>query len=312
MRVVVVHPNPDTARELLDVLSAELPEADMAIWSPDYPHQADYAAGWLPSAEFFAQQHQLRAFFSAWAGVERILASSTLPVTLPVIRLEDAGMGAHMSDYCVTAVMQWVRRRDEYEQQQRSRIWRQLPPHDVAEWPVGLFGFGVLGRRVAGAFDVLGFPVHGYARTAPEDAPFPCYAETGGAGDLAAFLRATRVLILLAPLTPQTRDRFDRNTLAQLPRGAYVVNVARGGLLVDEALLELLDAGHLAGAALDVFRQEPLPPDHPFWGHPKIQMTPHVAAVTLIVPTARQIAGKIRRFHAGEPVSGLVDRTRGY
>jgi glyoxylate/hydroxypyruvate reductase A len=125
-------------------------------------------------------------------------------------------------------------------------------------------------------------------------------------------MRASRVLVIIAPLTAATQDRFNLETLALLPPSSYVINVARGGLLVEEALIELLDRGHLAGAALDVFRQEPLPPDHPLWSNPKVLITPHVSAITVIGPSARQVAAKVRRLERGEPVSGVVDRTRGY
>ncbi|HKQ12180.1 MAG TPA: NAD(P)-dependent oxidoreductase, partial [Steroidobacteraceae bacterium] len=130
--------------------------------------------------------------------------------------------------------------------------------------------------------------------------------------DFAAFMRASRVLVIIAPLTPATQDRFNRETLALLPKSSYVVNVARGGLLVEEDLIELLDSGHLAGAALDVFRHEPLPQDHPLWSHPKVRVTPHVSAITVIGPSAKQVAEKVRRLERGEPVSGIVDRRRGY
>ncbi len=312
MRIAVVHPAPDLADQLHDLLSVELPQAEVAVWSDRYAGDADYAVGWLPPPEFFARQPRLKAFFSIWAGVERILAGPGLPSDLPVIRLEDAGMGPQMAEYCVCETLRWLRHHDDYAAQQRAHAWRQLPAEDVSRWPIGLFGFGVLGRQVASAFAGLGFRVNAYSRRPHEDPRVVCFAETGGAGGFAEFMRATRVLVLLAPLTPQTRDRFDREALALLPRSAYVINVARGELLVDEALIELLDSGHLAGAALDVFRTEPLPATHPFWDHPKIRVTPHVAAVTLLAPSARQIAEKIRRFSRDEPISGIVERARGY
>jgi glyoxylate/hydroxypyruvate reductase A len=172
---------------------------------------------------------------------------------------------------------------------------------------------GVLGRQVAATFAAMGFPVNAYARSVhSEDDRITYFAASGGAGDFTAFMRATRVLIILAPLTTATQDRFNLSSLALLPRFSYVINVARGGLLVDEALLELLDSGHIAGAALDVFREEPLPSRHPFWTHPKIRITPHTSAVTLIAPSALQIAGKIHRLQRNEPVSGVVERERGY
>jgi glyoxylate/hydroxypyruvate reductase len=125
-------------------------------------------------------------------------------------------------------------------------------------------------------------------------------------------LSSSQILILCAPLTDQTRDFFNRSTLSQLPKSAYVINVARGGLIVDDDLLSLLDSDHLSGATLDVFREEPLPLEHRFWLHPKVRMTPHVSAVTLIVPSAEQVADKIQQFSNQLAISGVVDRSRGY
>jgi glyoxylate/hydroxypyruvate reductase A len=312
MRFVVAHHDPASAQRWRDALARELPDAEVAVWE-ERGSDASYAlASTAPSSAFFAEHPRLKALFTTGAGVENLLASASLPATLPMIRLEDAGMGAQMANYCIREALHWLCRHDEYAEQQRAHLWRRLPEADLADWPVGVFGLGVLGRRVANAFSALGFTVNGYARSAHTDAQITCFAESGGAGDFSSFLKATRILILLAPLTPATEDRFDYAALAQLPRGSYIVNVARGGLLVDGALLALLDSGHLAGAALDVFRQEPLPTDHAFWTHPKVRITPHISAITVIGPSARQIAEKIRRLERAEPVGGIVDRTRGY
>jgi glyoxylate/hydroxypyruvate reductase A len=313
MRVVVVaHHDAIVAARWRDALARELPEAEIAVWEQGSGDAAYAIVSTAPSQAFFEGQPQLKALFTTGAGVDKLLANAALPTTLPVIRLEDAGMGAQMANYCIAEALHWLGRRDEYAEQQRARLWRQRPEADLIDWPVGVFGLGVLGRQVAHAFAALGFVVNGYARSARTDAQITCFADSGGAGDFNSFLKASRILILLAPLTPATQDRFDYATLSQLPKGAYVINVARGGLLVDGALLALLDSGHLAGAALDVFRQEPLPPEHPFWTHPKIRMTPHISAITVIGPSARQIAEKIRRLERAEPVSGVVDRARGY
>ncbi|HKU16254.1 MAG TPA: glyoxylate/hydroxypyruvate reductase A [Steroidobacteraceae bacterium] len=313
MRITVAHHNPASCQRWRDALAHELPEADVDIWGGGRPGSADYAIAWAaPPEDFFAQHDRLKALFCTGAGVEKLLSSPAVPSDIPVIRLEDAGMGAQMAHYCVYSVLQWLRRRDEYEAQQRARVWKQLPMNDVADWPVGVFGLGVLGLHVAAAFGALGFTVNGFARSAHHHPGVRSFAEQGGAGDFAAFMRASRVLVIIAPLTAATQDRFNRETLALLPPSSYVINVARGGLLVEEALLDLLDNGHIAGAALDVFREEPLPQDHPFWTHPKVRITPHSSAITVIAPSARQVAEKVRLLERGESVSGIVDRSRGY
>lgn len=313
MRITVAHHNPASSQRWRDALAGELPEAEVDIWGQGRAGSADYAIAWAaPEKEFFDQNARLKAFFCTGAGVEKLLSSTAMPTAIPVIRLEDAGMGLQMADYCVYAVLHWLRRRSEYDEQQRTHAWKPLPANDLTDWPIGVFGLGVLGLQVAAAFRALGFNVNGFARSAHEHAGIRSFAEQGGAGDFAAFMRASRVLIIVAPLTPATQDHFNRETLALLPPSSYVVNVARGGLLVEEDLLALLDNGHLAGAALDVFRQEPLPPDHPLWSNPKVRITPHVSAITVIGPSAKQVAEKVRRLERGEPVSGIVDRGRGY
>ncbi|HEY7639112.1 MAG TPA: glyoxylate/hydroxypyruvate reductase A [Steroidobacteraceae bacterium] len=314
MRITVAHHNPASCQRWRDALALELPEAEVDIWGQGRAGSADYAIAWAaPGRDFFAQHDRLKAFFCTGAGVEKLLSSPDLPTSIPVVRLEDAGMGAQMADYCVYAVLHWLRRRSEYDEQQRAHVWKQLlPANDVADWPIGVFGLGVLGLQVAAAFRALGFPVNGFARSAHDHPGIRSFAEQGGAGDFAAFMRASRVLVIIAPLTPATQDRFSLETLALLPQSSYVVNVSRGGLLVEEALIELLDRGHLAGAALDVFRKEPLPPDHPLWSQPKVRVTPHVSAITVIGPSAKQVAGKVRSLERGESISGIVDRSRGY
>jgi glyoxylate/hydroxypyruvate reductase A len=314
MRITVAHHNPASSQRWHDALARELPDAEVDIWGQGRAGSADYAIAWsAPGKEFFDQHDRLKAFFCTGAGVEKLLSSQDMPTSIPVVRLEDAGMGAQMADYCVYCVLHWLRRRSEYDEQQRTRVWKQLlPANDPADWPIGVFGMGVLGLQVAQAFRALTFPVNGFARSAHDHPGIRSFAERGGEGDFAAFMRASRVLVIIAPLTAATQDRFNLETLALLPQSSYVINVARGGLLVEEALIELLDRGHLAGAALDVFRQEPLPLDHPLWSHPKVRVTPHVSAITIIGPSAKQVAGKVRSLERGEPVSGIVDRSRGY
>jgi len=314
MRITVAHHNPASCQRWRDALARELPDAEVDIWDQGRAGSADYAIAWAaPGKEFFAQHDRLKAFFCTGAGVEKLLTSADMPKSIPVVRLEDAGMGVQMADYCVYSVLHWLRRRSEYDEHQRARVWKQLlPPNDPADWPIGVFGLGVLGLQVAAAFRALGFNVNGFARSAHEHPRIRSFAEQGGVGDFAAFMRASRVLVIIAPLTAETQDRFNRETLALLPPASYVINVARGGLLVEEDLLELLNSGHLAGAALDVFRVEPLPHDHPLWAHPKVRITPHVSAITVIGPSAKQVAEKIRRLERGESVSGVVDRRRGY
>lgn len=313
MHIAIVYGQEKSAQKWREAISAELTEARVDIWRPGVEQQVDFAVGWSPPPEFFATQPRLRAFFSTGAGVEHVMNNSNLPAELPVIRIEDAGMGQLMVDYCRYEVLRWMQRRDEYADQQAAGVWKPRSPSERPQWPIGVFGLGVLGRHVAAAFAADGFPVNAYARSATNSEPnVRLFSAANGNGQFEAFMQATRVLIILAPLTTATQDRFDRDSLRLLQPSSYVINVARGGLIVDEGLLEMLDGNHLAGAALDVFRQEPLPPEHRFWTHPKVRITPHVAAVTPVGPASIQIAAKIRRMARNESVSGIAERGRGY
>jgi glyoxylate/hydroxypyruvate reductase A len=170
-------------------------------------------------------------------------------------------------------------------------------------------GLGVLGERVAKALQVFEFPVNGYSRSAKN---LPGIRSFSGAQGWPEFLAATRVLVNLMPLTPETENILNKDTLSQLQPGGYLINVARGKHLVEEDLITLIDSGHLAGATLDVFRTEPLPADHPFWRHPQITVTPHTSARTLREESIAQIVGKIQALQRGEAINGVVDPQRGY
>ena len=295
-------------------LAGYLPEAEVRAFAPaDAPDstaafQADYAVGWIPPAALFDQQKHLKAIFNLGAGVEVMLAMPNLP-DVPLIRLEDAGMADQMAEYVCQAAIRHARHLDRYEAEMRAGVWAMHKPRPLDEFPVGVMGLGVLGTRVAEALVRFGFPVTGWARTPRSIAGVRCHA---GAAEFDAFLAATRILVCLLPLTPETENIMNAATLAKLQAPGYVINVARGAHLVEADLLALIEAGHLAGATLDVFRTEPLPAGHPFWGHPAIVMTPHTSARTLRSTSLAQIAANIRKLEAGKPVSGVVDRRRGY
>ena len=314
MRIVVVNPEAEARARWARALGECLPEARILEWgapgseAPE-PIRADYAIGWRPPADFFSRVTIARAFLSAGAGVDHLLGHPGLPASLALVRLEDAGMGAQMAQYCCLEVLRRFRRQQDYEQQQRDRVWRELDPPATERFEVGLFGLGVLGARVAGALREFGFPVLGYSRAPRSVDGVECFS---GPESLPHFLARCSALILLAPLTPDTESLFDRRHLRMLPRGAWLINVARGALVVDDDLIAAIDDGHLGGATLDVFRTEPLPAEHPFWQHPRIRVTPHVSAITLVEESAAQIARKIRALARGEAVGGVVDRSRGY
>ena len=288
-------------------LRAALPDARVALWAPGAP-QADHAVVWAPPQQFLDEQQSLKALFNIGAGVDALL-KLRLPPGVRIVRLDDAGMAVQMAEYVCHAVIRHFREFDGYESDVRSGQWSFRQPRLRKDYPVGVLGLGVLGERVARALAQFDFPVHGWSRSPKAIDGVVCHHGDDG---FRAFLGQCRVLVNLLPLTDETRDILSRDTLSALRPGAYLVNVARGAHLVEEDLLALLESGHMAGATLDVFRTEPLPPGHPFWTHPRITVTPHTSARSLREESIAQIARKIAAVERGEPVAGVVDAIRGY
>lgn len=295
------------AEPWLQGLQAALPDATISVWQPGAP-QADYAVVWAPPQQFVDEQAALQALFNIGAGVDALL-KLRLPAGMRVVRLDDAGMAVQMAEYVCHAVIRHFREFDAYESDMQAGRWGYRKPRLRSEFPVGVMGLGVLGERVARALKQFDFPVNGWSRSPKAIDGVRGFSGTDGFND---FLAASRVLVNLLPLTPDTQDIMNRETLARLQPGAYIVNVARGAHLVEEDLLALIDSGHVAGATLDVFRQEPLPAGHPFWNHPRIVATPHTSARTLREESIAQIARKMLALQRGEAVAGVVDPGRGY
>ena len=284
-----------------------LPQAHVSVWVPGAP-QADHAIVWAPPQQFIDEQAGLKTLFNIGAGVDALLQLK-LPPSLKVVRLDDAGMSVQMAEFVCHAVIRHFREFDGYDADTQAGKWSYRKPRSRADFSVGVMGLGVLGERVAKALQVFEFPVNGFSRS-PKSLPgVQCFSGDQG---LAGFLAATRVLVNLMPLTPETENMLNHTTLSQLQPGGYVINVARGKHLVDEDLIALIDSGHLAGATLDVFRTEPLPAEHAFWKHPKITVTPHTSARTLREESIAQIVGKIQALQRGESIQGVVDPARGY
>lgn len=251
----------------------------------------------------------LRLVVSMGAGVDHLLAPPGPPPGVPVARLVDALLTRAMSEWVLLNVLRFHRQDPEYRAQQAVRLWHELPAPDTARRRIGILGLGALGADAAGKLAALGFPVSGWSRR-PKSLPgIACHHGTDG---LDAVLRASDILVCLLPLTPATRGILDARAFALLPRGAFVLNAARGGHVVQPDLLAALDSGHLAGAALDVTEPEPLPADSPIWSHPKVVLTPHAASVTIPASVAPQVIENIRRAHAGQPILNLVDPATGY
>ncbi len=280
------------------------------MWPDSGPTAAiRYAIVWRPPPGSLANLPKLRAILVLGAGVDGVLEGAGMPADVPVIRLIDAGMRGPMAEYALYAVLHFQRRMADYLEQQRSAIWQPREEALARDWPVGVMGLGVMGAHVARSIAALNYPVAGWSATGKPVEGIETFA---GAAQLTAFLARTRVLVNVLPLTRLTRGILDARVFAAMPRGGYVVNIGRGGHVNEQDLMGALDSGQLAGAMLDVFEEEPLPVAHAFWRHPKIIVTPHVAAPTLIAECAAQVIDSISRLERGEQPAGLVDRSKGY
>ena len=288
-----------------------LPEAQVDVWREDAAlPPCDYAVVWAPPAAMLPELARVKAIFNTGAGVDALLRfADALPASIPIVRLGDAGMGVQMAEYVAHALLRYFRRFGEYEAQARSGQWRPLPPHHKADFSVGVLGLGVLGSRVLETLAPFGFPLRGWSRTPRKMEGVACFS---GTDSLDEFLRGTRVLVNLLPLTTATAHLLNRSNLAKLQPHAYLINVGRGAHVAEADLLALIKSGHIAGATLDVFRNEPLPLQHPFWQEPRITITPHISALTLRRESVQQIAAKIRNLEAGKPIADIVNRNEGY
>ncbi|MHC8491401.1 2-hydroxyacid dehydrogenase [Thalassospira sp. SM2505] len=291
-------------------MTARLPGAAIVTGDDNYdPKMIDYALFWKQPQGLIKTLTGLKAIFSLGAGVDHVVSSPSLPVDLPVIRLEDAGMADQMVQYHLYAALHFMRDFDVYNAQQAKADWTQHPVARISKCRVGVMGLGALGAAVATALSNLGFTVSGWSRSMKAIEGITTFA---GKETLAEFLGQSDILICLLPRTPETENVLESSTLSFLPKGAAIINAARGAMINEADLLRALDTGHLRGAFLDVAVTEPLPESHPFWDHPKIRITPHIAAETRIEEAVDQIAENIDRINRGETPRGLVNRKTGY
>ena len=251
----------------------------------------------------------LKLIVSMGAGVDHLLRPPGPPPGIPVARLKDLLLTSAMAEWVLLNVLRFHRQDPEYRALQQRKEWLELSAPSTAERRIGILGIGELGSASARVLTALGFPVMGWSRSAKT---LPGVQTFHGADGLMAMAAQTDILICLLPLTPPTRGVLNAKLLSALPRGAYVINGARGGHMVAEDMLAALDSGHLAGAALDVFEPEPLPAESRFWSHPKVFLTPHAASITIPSSVAPQVVENIRNMRAGQPLINLVDFSLGY
>lgn len=263
------------------------------------PEAVTLALAWRPPGDGFTRFPALRAVCGIGAGIDNILSCPSLPAGLPVVRVLDPRQGAAMAEYVLFHVLWHHRRFGRFLEQQRQARWQRFVAPPAGEMTVGILGLGRIGGEVAGTLQGLGYQVAGWRRT-------------DGPAGLDAVLARSDILVNLLPLTPETRGILDHRLFRRMKPGASLVQVGRGEHLVEADLLAALDSGRLSGAALDVFPDEPLAASHPFWHHPGIVVTPHVASEASPVEVARTLARTAAELAAGQPPSAAIDRRRGY
>ena len=307
---ILFRSTPAAAARWRPLLARLMPEHEIRYW-PEIGDKAaiHYALVWQPEPGLLASLPNLKLIVGLGAGVDHLLGDPLLPREVPIVRLVDPYMTDAMSEYVTLSVLRLHRQDLDYLAQQRARLWQEREQKNAAERTVGILGFGTLGQDAGRKLKALGFDVAGWSRATKEIAGFASYAGPAG---LDAMLARSEILVCLLPLTAETAGILNAATFARLPRGAGIVNAGRGGHLVEADLIAALDRGHLSGAVLDVVGEEPLPAGHPFWHHPRIILTPHVAAETHPPTAAPIIREAIRRFEAGLPIANRVDLARGY
>lgn len=298
-----------------DAFARLAPDMEVRLWpNQGDPADIDYALVWEPPRGEMKTYPNLKIIFSVGAGIDHLASDPELPQNVPLVRMVEPGLTAGMTEYVVMSVLYHHRFMLDYAQQQRDRVWREI--NQVPPWKrrVGIMGLGVLGSDAAGKLLDFNFDVAGWSRTAKS---IPGKSNQGvtcfhGADGLTPFLNRSDILVCLLPLTKETEGILNARNLAALPRGAAVISAGRGKHMIEDDLLAALESGQIGGATLDVFRQEPLPRDHPFWTHPRVIVTPHAASMTAPDSACEAVVAAIRRFEAGQPLEHQVDLAQGY
>jgi glyoxylate/hydroxypyruvate reductase A len=308
--VLLYRSSSDAAALWLAELRRHIPELEMRV-VPEIgnPKDIDAALVWKPPAGLLASLPNLKMIVSLGAGVDHLLEDATLPRHVPIVRLVDPYMTEAMSEYVLTQVLRLHRQDFAYRAQQHARVWRDLPQPNASERRIGVLGLGELGSDAARKLAVFGFSVGGWSRSHRR---LPGIESFHGREGLVALARRSDILVCLLPLTRETEGILDARLFAAMPKGAAIVNAARGRHMVEADLLAALETGQISAAVLDVVSQEPLPETHPFWRHPKIIVTPHAAAATHAPTAAAGVAENLRRLADGRPLINVVDPARGY
>lgn len=286
------------------------PKLDLRIWpNVGDVNEIDAAFVWRHAPGVLKIFPNLKCISSLAAGVDHVLADSDLPAHVPIVRITDPFMATDIMHYVLVSVLHYVKRMGDYEINQQKKSWTRQPPFTYADKTVGIMGMGFLGKKVAHALSQIGLNVIGWRQSAKKDTDIQCFI---GKEQLPEFLSKTGILVCMLPRTAQTENILNKETFSCLSKGAYLINLGRGEHLVEEDLIPAIESGQLSGACLDVQREEPLPASHPFWAHPKIRITPHIASITNPATAAPQVLDNYHRALQGEPLMGVVSIEKGY
>jgi glyoxylate/hydroxypyruvate reductase A len=301
--------DPVRGQQWAEVFRRRAPELDFRLW-PDIgdPARVRFLAAWQPPDDIATRFPNLELLFSSGAGVDQF-DFAVLPPGLPIVRMVEPGIIRGMVEYVTNAVLDLHRDMPAYRRQQQRGEWTPLPVKPAGERRIGVLGLGSLGQAVLAQLLAFGFDCAGWSRSRHAVDGVRCHA---GVHEFDAFLQRTDILVCLLPLTDATRGLLNASLFERLPAGAALVHVGRGPQLVADDLIAALDAGRLSEAVLDVTDPEPLPQGHALWRHPRIRLTPHIASMTQPESAAEVVLENLRRFEAGEPMVGVVDRARGY
>ena len=311
MAVLVIAPNerPNIWASYLRELA---PELDIRIW-PDTgdPDKIIYAVAWNPPAGILASFTNLKIIFSLGAGVDHLFKDPDFPIEVTVSRVIDPYLTAGMREYVLLHVLKYHKNQPELDKQQKKHIWnsRENERLQSDERNIGILGLGILGTECAKSLAALDFNVKGWSRSLKVIPDITCLTGLSGLNHL---LNSSSILICLLPLTKDTEGILNFSLFSKLPKGAYLINAARGNHLIEKDLITCLDSGQLTHATLDVFRKEPLPKEHVFWDHDKITVTPHNASITDPRTVVYQILENIQRHLNAKPISNTVDIINGY
>lgn len=308
MALVII--NPKGVEPWISALKEVDPKLDIRTFPNDSKRdEISFALTWRHPYGIFKDYPNLKCISSMGAGVDHLLRDPDLPDHVNIVRLVDPYLAQDMAEFVLALIMNHLRDLSAFKIKQTESIWRPADYQRIADVKVGIMGMGAIGKRVAIELQKTGFKVIGWARSGKEIPGIEVYA---GQHEFPTFLNNVNILVSILPLTPETKGILNKKSLLLLPKNAFVINVGRGEQVIDEDLVSLISEGHLSGASLDVFSEEPLPKDNILWRQPRVNVTPHIASLTSPTSVAPQIVENYYRMKEGKPLLNIVSREKGY